>query len=48
MKHSVILLSVRLPVGADAMLDNIVKGLHISKAKFIRDVIIEKIEDAFG
>lgn len=46
MKHSVIPLSVRLPVGADALLDNIVKDLHISKAKFIRNAILEKIEDA--
>lgn len=46
MKHSVIPLSVRLPVGADAILDDLVKDLHISKAKFIRNAILEKIEDA--
>ena len=46
MKHSAIPLSVRLPEGADAILDTLVKDLHISKAKFIRNAIIEKIEDA--
>lgn len=46
MKNSAIPLSVRLPAGADLILDNLVKVLHISKAAFIRNAIIEKIEDA--
>jgi predicted DNA-binding protein len=46
MRHSAVPLSVRLPEGADAILDKIVKSLHISKGKFIRDAIIEKMEDA--
>lgn len=46
MRHSAVPLSVRLPEGADAILDRIVKSLHISKGRFIRDAIIEKIEDA--
>lgn len=45
MKQSAMPLSVRLPEGADALLSRIVKQQHISKAKFIREAIIEKIED---
>ena len=46
MRHSAVPLSVRLPEGADAILDNLVKSLNISKGQFIRNAIIEKIEDA--
>ena len=45
MRHSAVPLSVRLPEGADAVLDNLVKSLNISKGQFIRNAIIEKIED---
>ncbi len=46
MRHSAVPLSVRLPEGADAVLDSLVKKLNISKGQFIRNAIIEKIEDA--
>ena len=46
MKYSVTPLSVRLPVGADEILNSLVKNLHISKGEFIRNAILEKIEDA--
>ncbi len=46
MRHSAVPLSVRLPEGADAILDSLVKSLNISKGQFIRNAIIEKIEDA--
>lgn len=46
MRHSAVPLSVRLPEGADAILDELVKELQISKGKFMRDAILEKIEDA--
>lgn len=46
MKHSAIPLSVRLPVGADAILNELISNLQITKAQFIRNAIIEKIEDA--
>ena len=46
MRHSAVPLSVRLPEGADAVLDSLVKSLNISKGQFIRNAIIEKIEDA--
>ncbi len=46
MKNSVIATSIRLPIGADAILEKLTHDLHISKSKFIRDAIIEKIENA--
>lgn len=46
MRHSAVPLSIRLPEGADAILNNLVKSLHITKGQFIRNAIIEKIEDA--
>lgn len=49
MKHSSypsIATSVRLPIGADAILEKLTHELNISKSQFIRDAIIEKIEDA--
>ena len=46
MRHSAVPLSIRLPEGADAILDALVKDLQISKGKFMRDAILEKIEDA--
>jgi len=45
MKNSAVPLSVRLPQGADNLLNELVKELHISKGEFIRNAIIEKIED---
>jgi len=45
MKHSSVPLSIRLPEGADTILDNIVKKLHITKGQFLRNAVIEKIED---
>ncbi len=46
MKYSLTPLSVRLPLGADKILNSLVKNLHISKGEFIRSAILEKIEDA--
>lgn len=46
MRHSAVPLSVRLPEGANEVLDRLVKYLNISKGQFIRNAIIEKIEDA--
>lgn len=46
MRHSAVPLSIRLPEGADAILNALVKELQISKGKFMRDAILEKIEDA--
>ena len=46
MRNSAVPLSVRLPAGADIILDDLVKELHISKAAFIRNAIIDRIEDA--
>jgi predicted DNA-binding protein len=45
MRHSAVPLSIRLPEGADAILDSLVKSLHISKGQFVRNAVIEKIED---
>lgn len=46
MRHSAVPLSIRLPEGADAILDSLVKSLHITKGQFVRNAVIEKIEDA--
>lgn len=46
MRHSAVPLSIRLPEGADAILDNLVKRLNITKGQFVRNAVIEKIEDA--
>jgi predicted DNA-binding protein len=46
MRHSAVPLSIRLPEGADMILDNLVKRLHITKGQFVRNAVIEKIEDA--
>jgi predicted DNA-binding protein len=45
MRHSAIATSVRLPVGADEILEKLIKNLKMSKARFIREAVIEKIED---
>lgn len=44
--HSAIATSIRLPIGADAILEKLTHDLNISKSQFIRDAILEKIEDA--
>lgn len=46
MRYSAVPLSIRLPEGADAILDNLVKRLNITKGQFVRNAVIEKIEDA--
>lgn len=46
MKHAAVSTSVRLPAGADEILNRLVESMHTTRAKFIRDAIIEKIEDA--
>ena len=46
MRNSAVPLSVRLPEGANEILDKLVKDLHITKGQFIRNAIIEKIEDS--
>ena len=43
--HSTISTSVRLPIGADDILEKLTHDLNISKSQFMRDAIIEKIED---
>ena len=45
MKHSATATSVSLPVGMEAILDKLVEDLNISKTQFVREAIIEKIED---
>ncbi|MCC2624649.1 MAG: CopG family transcriptional regulator [Burkholderiales bacterium] len=45
MRHAAIATSVRLPLGADEILEKLIKNLKISKARFIREAVIEKIED---
>lgn len=45
MRHSAIPLSIRLPEGADEILNNLVKKLQITKGQFVRNAVIEKIED---
>lgn len=46
MRRSAVPLSIRLPEGADTILDDLVKNLNISKGEFVRNAVIEKIEDA--
>jgi predicted DNA-binding protein len=46
MKHSAVPLSIRLPDGANTILSEIVKKLNITKGQFLRDAVMEKIEDA--
>ena len=46
MRQTAIATSVRLPVGADLLLNKVVHDLHISRATFMRNAILEKIEDA--
>lgn len=43
--NSAIATSVKLPNGVDVIINEIVKSLHISKTKFIRDAILAQIED---
>ena len=43
--HSTISTSVRLPTGVDGILEKLTHDLNISKSQFMRDAIIEKIED---
>ena len=45
MRHSAIPLSIRLPEGADEILNNLVKKLQITKGQFVRNAVIEKIEN---
>jgi predicted DNA-binding protein len=45
MRNSAVATSVRLPKGANAVLDRVVKKLNVSKTDFIRRAIIERIED---
>ena len=45
MRHSTTATSVRLPIGANTILNKLIHDLKISKTRFITDAIIEKIED---
>jgi predicted DNA-binding protein len=46
MRNSVIATSIKLPKGADILIDQIIKKQHISKTEFMRNAILKSIEDA--
>lgn len=45
MRDSEIATSIKLPKGAQVLIEKLAKEQHISKTKFMRDAILEKIEE---
>ena len=45
MRNSAVATSVRLPDGMDIILDKVVKKLHTTRTNFIRQAIIDRLED---
>jgi predicted DNA-binding protein len=45
MRNSAVATSIKLPEGVNGLIDTIIKNQHVSRAKFMRDAILEKIED---
>jgi predicted DNA-binding protein len=44
MRNSEVATSIKLPKGADALIEKLAKEQNISKTKFMREAILERIE----